>query len=380
MKARRSGSRIVLDHESLDYAVVTKGFNKAKQYTMGLLYQASKPGEIIADAHGESISDEELYKARLAYVQSADRSIHLQHGLTDAGLVKVGEWVDLAQWPDPVEAEFMLPNGKTTKATIPANSVWIGIVWNDLGWKLVKSGQLRGLSLGGYRRKKAKETTMAKQEEPILDSIEGYALEGVKKAMPDPWDNPTNTGPANQRLTAPKAPVIPGSNFGPAKPRRPMDGVKVTDHKPRLDKRFREFLRSLEDYMTGDNYRSMLEIIAAFNDRTMSITDQQGHIDNLKQLAASLGKIMPSASDVVQILRMGGFVAAEQLEDLNTWEIKTPVPQGLGDAIAKMARRGLNQHVFSDTFTGEESDPIDLKKTQRKQKKDDDTPPQPGSY
>jgi len=363
MKSRDSArklGRIGSYHELVGgYAVVAKSVNSEKQYTLGLLYQASKPGEVIADAHGESISGEELFKARLAYVKAGDRSIHLQHGMTEIGLTKIGEWVDLAQWPYEVETEFKLPNGKTTKATIAANSVWVGIIWNDFGWKLVKSGQLRGLSLGGMRRKKSEEKVMAQPK----DAIEGYTYEGVRKATITGESSMTNLGDADQSLGAPVAPVE-----SPAQFKFSQLDPKLTDHKPRLNRRFQEFLRGIADGMEPDRYRRMLEIIAEFNDRFKTITDQAGHLASLKQLAGGLRKIMFNDHDVVQILRMGGFVAAEKLANFNkpTEREQYSASMGLGSAIEKMVRRGLNQHAFSDTFTGEKPDPIGIEAEKRK--------------
>lgn len=347
LKSRKLGNIGSWNGLEGDYAVVAKSVNSEKRYTLGLLYAASNPGEAVADAHGESITSDELYNARLNYVKSGDRTIHLQHG--EHGIIKIGEWIDIIQWPDPVEAEFKLPGNKIAqKVTIPANSVWVGIEWNDTGWPLIKAGELRGLSLGGFRRKpkKAKETGMAKQEEPIKDPLEGYAYEPFTKAMPDPWPNPTNTGPANQPLTAPKAPVVPGSTFGPAKPRGPLDGVTVVDHKPRLDRRFKEFLQSLEAGVQPDRYRAMLMAIANFNDRALEVVDQAGHIANLKQLASDLRKIKLDNKDIARILRMGRFILPEGV--MNDMADYKPAPHGLGDALTKMIRRGMAHNVLSN--------------------------------
>lgn len=360
----KSRSRIALDIEALDYVVVAKSIKTEKQYTFGLLYQASGPGEIVQDAHGESISDEELYKARLGYVQSGDRAIHLQHGLTSAGLVKVGEWVDLAQWPYEVEAEFRTVDGKVTKATIPKDSVWMGVIWNSIGWKLIKSGQLRGLSLGGFRRRKAaEETGMAKQEKPIQDSLEGYTLRGVQKAQHDDFPDSESTSEHPHAPT--RVPAEPASQF-----KFPQVDPKLIDHKPRLDRRFQEFLAGLEEGMQPDAYRAMLEAIVAFGDRALRVVDQAGHVDNLKLLASDLKKVMFSEADVIKVLKMGRYVLPEAVLDRlggNMNDVKD-IP-GIGGSLRNSIRRGLGHHALS-SFTGEEDDPIGMLAEKRKHKKD----------
>jgi hypothetical protein len=133
-------------------------FSKAaeKQYTFGVMYKASNKGDDPEfDAHGEFVPAEVMQGAQWEYVRAGDRHLYLQHGV--AGIIQVGEWVDLVTWPFEVEAEFSTPSGMgkaVRKSTIPANSVWMGVLWNDDGWKLVKAGKLRGFSMGGWAKRK----------------------------------------------------------------------------------------------------------------------------------------------------------------------------------------------------------------------------------
>lgn len=124
-----------------------------KRYTFGLLYKAS-PSELEpeVDAHGEFITATVLEEAIWDYVRRGDRRIFLQH--MAEGMQPVGEWVNIVTWPYDQEVVMRLPNGQVNKTIIPAGSVWMGMIWNAEGWKLVKSSQVRGLSMGGMARRK----------------------------------------------------------------------------------------------------------------------------------------------------------------------------------------------------------------------------------
>ncbi|KKK92788.1 hypothetical protein LCGC14_2699420, partial [marine sediment metagenome] len=125
-----------------------------EQYTFGVVYKATeskKSPEL--DAHREYIISEDLQKAAWGYVKTGDRRVYLQHGVQ--GIIPLGEWVDLVTWPYEVTTELKLPGQKAKKTMIPAGSVWMGVLWNDMGWDLVKAGQIRGFSLGGFQKKVA---------------------------------------------------------------------------------------------------------------------------------------------------------------------------------------------------------------------------------
>ena len=133
--------------QEFEYDVIQKAVEQ--QYTFGVCYKATnvvRDPEL--DAHDEFIMADELQKGQWGYVQTGDRRIYLQHG--DLGIVPVGEWVDIVAWPWEVTAKLTLPNGVSKESTIPANSVWMGVLWNEVGWKLVKTGKIRGLSMGGF--------------------------------------------------------------------------------------------------------------------------------------------------------------------------------------------------------------------------------------
>jgi hypothetical protein len=144
------------DTQPFEYTVLEKAAEE--QYTFGVCYKATNmPRDPELDAHDEFIMADELQKGQWGYVQAGDRRIYLQHGA--AGIIPVGEWVDIVAWPWEVTTKLTLPDGKSKETTIPANSVWMGVLWNDAGWRLVKSGQIRGLSMGGFAKRKPVVTT-----------------------------------------------------------------------------------------------------------------------------------------------------------------------------------------------------------------------------
>ena len=113
---------------------------KAEQrYTMGPVYVPN-----LEDAHGETIEASELQKAIWDWVRKGDRTIYLQHSEKPAG-----EMVEILTWPMPIETSLIVPTEGVTKYSFPANTPFMGVIWEDWAWELVKSGQLRGYSIGG---------------------------------------------------------------------------------------------------------------------------------------------------------------------------------------------------------------------------------------
>lgn len=109
------------------------------RYTLGPAYVPNRE-----DAHGEWADDETLQKAMWDWVRAGDRSIYLQHSDKVAG-----EMVEMLTWPFPIEADMGVPNQGVSKFMFPANTPFLGVVWEPWAWDLVKSGQLRGYSIGG---------------------------------------------------------------------------------------------------------------------------------------------------------------------------------------------------------------------------------------
>lgn len=129
----------------------------AKRYTLGPMYLASPDNPTLKDldAHGEFVTRDDLQSAVWDYVRSGDRSLRLQH--TDG--TSIGEWVEIMAWPTESEFPLTLPTGEVVTKRFPAGTVFMGAVWNDVGWDLVIKGKLRAYSLGGTAQRVAVEVT-----------------------------------------------------------------------------------------------------------------------------------------------------------------------------------------------------------------------------
>ena len=113
------------------------------RYTLGPAYV---PGR--EDAHGEFADSATLQAAMWDWVRKGDRTIYLQHSDKAAG-----EMVEMMTMPFPMEAELTVPGEGVTKYTFPADTPFLGVVWEPWAWDMVKSGQLRGYSIGGTAKR-----------------------------------------------------------------------------------------------------------------------------------------------------------------------------------------------------------------------------------
>ena len=119
-------------------------FAKAEErYTLGPVYV---PGRV--DGHGEFITSATLQKAIWQWVRDGDRTIYLQHSEKAAG-----EMVEILTWPMPIQTSLQLPGEQVQKVEFPAETPFMGVVWESWAWDLVKAGQLRGYSIGGKARR-----------------------------------------------------------------------------------------------------------------------------------------------------------------------------------------------------------------------------------
>jgi hypothetical protein len=122
--------------------VVVKSSDE-KRFTLGPFYIPDR-----LDAHDEFTTPDTLQEGIWDYVRKGKRDIMLQHGRRRAG-----EWVELMAWPYATEVEMQLPGmakGVMRKATLPAGTAYMGVVWEPWAWEKVKRGELRGLSMGGF--------------------------------------------------------------------------------------------------------------------------------------------------------------------------------------------------------------------------------------
>ena len=123
----------------VDMRLVSKADDE-RRFTLGPMYV---PNQL--DAHNEWTDPNELQVALWDYVRSGDRRIRLQHNRD----VVAGEWVEAMTWPFEIEVPMMRANGTSGMTKFPENTVFLGVVWEPWAWELVRTGQLRGYSIGG---------------------------------------------------------------------------------------------------------------------------------------------------------------------------------------------------------------------------------------
>jgi hypothetical protein len=111
-----------------------------KRYTLGAMYI---PDQL--DAHGEWTDSEELQRAVWDYVRTDDRRIRLQHNRD----VVAGEWVEVMSFPYELTVPITTVDGMETTHTYPANTVFLGVIWEEWAWEKVQAGEILGYSIGG---------------------------------------------------------------------------------------------------------------------------------------------------------------------------------------------------------------------------------------
>ena len=110
-----------------------------QRFTLGPVYV---PG--VEDAHGEFTDQDTLQKALWNWMRAGDRTSYLQH--SDKPACEMGE---MLTWPMPIETALAVPGEGITKYAFPENTPFMGVIWEPWAWEMVKSGDLRGYSIGG---------------------------------------------------------------------------------------------------------------------------------------------------------------------------------------------------------------------------------------
>jgi hypothetical protein len=141
---RRVGHRLgtLTEIDALERSIPSV-FAKAdeRRFTLGPWYVPDA-----YDAHGEWTDATELQSALWDYVRNSDRQIRLQHNVE----VVAGEWVEAMTWPYAVTVPMLdVETDQVTDHEFPANTVFMGVVWEPWAWDLVKAGKIRGYSMGG---------------------------------------------------------------------------------------------------------------------------------------------------------------------------------------------------------------------------------------
>ncbi len=121
--------------------------DEAKRYTFAPLYPASpeNPSAAHLDAHGDFATADDLQKAVWDYVRAGDRTIRDQHRDGTA----IGEAVEIVSWPYEVTVPMTKADDTTVEKSFAPGTVFLGVVWNELGWSDVVKGVKTGYSLGG---------------------------------------------------------------------------------------------------------------------------------------------------------------------------------------------------------------------------------------
>ena len=148
-----------------------------KRYTLGAMYIPD-----IIDAHGEWTDSDELQKAVWDYVRSNDRRIRLQH---DRDIV-AGEWVEVMAFPYPLTVPIQSISGIETNHTYPANTVFLGVIWEPWAWEMVKSGKILGYSIGGKAERLYvdMEEPIEKEDGPGVNDVHVDTIMNPKKKKP----------------------------------------------------------------------------------------------------------------------------------------------------------------------------------------------------
>jgi hypothetical protein len=175
----------------------TKSLSKAfflkkqaeKRFTLGPLYVPD-----FMDAHGEWTDADELQPAVWEWVRSGDRRIFLQHDRD----IEAGEWVEVMTMPQAWTVEMMDANGEPIgEVTYPPNTTFLGVVWNEEAWEMIKAGQLRGYSIGGFSdrvladlpyngEREGLDMPRVEEAEPVdlAKSIAAAVADAMKQAQP----------------------------------------------------------------------------------------------------------------------------------------------------------------------------------------------------
>lgn len=151
--ANLSMSKSIGDYE------VTKAEGE-KRYTLGAMYIPDR-----IDAHGEWTDSNELQRAVWDYVKTNDRRIRLQHNRD----IVAGEWVEVMAFPYEITVPIKTMSGVEVNHTYPANTVFLGVVWEPWAWELVKEGKILGYSIGG--RAERLYVDMEKAEGPTVSDV-----------------------------------------------------------------------------------------------------------------------------------------------------------------------------------------------------------------
>lgn len=146
--AERGGSAAHLPAYHMRKSDAPLAIMKAKseqRYTLGVVYPAKE-----VDFHGDFMTEAELEKAAWGVMQKGEPpKVGLMHRPGTAG---AGTVVESYIYRGP---KWTTKDADGNEQSVNNGDWLMGVVWNDVAWEAVKSGQLKGYSLQGQARKEA---------------------------------------------------------------------------------------------------------------------------------------------------------------------------------------------------------------------------------
>lgn len=130
-----------------DKPFIHKAADEELRYTFSPWYVPD-----VLDAHGEWTDRDEVQQAFWKYLARDNRDIRLQHNVD----IVAGRWVEGATFPYPVTFPIKHPEGDR-EYTFPAGTPFLGVIWEPWAWQMIKSGEIRGLSIGGTGKRMTAE-------------------------------------------------------------------------------------------------------------------------------------------------------------------------------------------------------------------------------
>jgi len=141
-----------------------------KRYTLGAMYI---PDQL--DAHDEWTDSDELQRAVWDYVRTNDRRIRLQHDKE----VIAGEWVEVMAFPYEITVPITSFSKIASNHTYPANTVFLGVIWEEWAWEKIKNGEILGYSIGGKAERLYVD--MEKADGPTVSDVHVDTIMNPKK-------------------------------------------------------------------------------------------------------------------------------------------------------------------------------------------------------
>lgn len=138
--------------------------SEEKRFTLAPMYV---PGSY--DSQGDWATADDLQEAVWKF-NRGDRLIALQHR-PDLGAM--GEAVEMMVIPWEHTVPLFKADGTSEDHTFPAGTPWLGVIWNENVWPLVKAGKVRGYSIGGRANLvdvQLPEADVAKAVGPVEDA------------------------------------------------------------------------------------------------------------------------------------------------------------------------------------------------------------------